>query len=336
MAGKKAISLNTGTKNSDLSINEFTLDMFVPHPAIVMIAKRGSGKSWVVRAVMNYFSDIPVGLVISKTDKMNRFYADFFPDTYIHYDYKSEIIENVMNRQGDMIEKNEERETKYEKKNGKKFVRDQKKGIGILDTRCFVVMDDCLGQKGAWVKDPPIQELLFNGRHYHVMYILTMQFPLGITPELRNNFDYIFLLADDIISNLKRMHDHYAGVFPTFDSFRQIFGKLTEDHGSMVIVNRGAKKSIFDKILWYKAPDFSVQDVTMGCKQFQNFHKNNYNPTWSKRRKTNTNATVTSMLMQKKKSGGSIIVEKKKHSDEEMQSESNKEIKKHRGYSGAH
>lgn len=330
MAGKKAVSLNNGTKNSDLSINEFTLDMFVAHPAIVMIAKRGSGKSWVVRAVMNYFRDIPVGLVISKTDKMNRFYADFFPDTYIHYDYSSEIIENVMNRQQEMIEKRQDKDEAYTKKHGKKC--DKKNGI--IDTRCFVVMDDCLGQKGKWVKDPPIQELLFNGRHYHIMYILTMQFPLGITPELRNNFDYIFLLADDIISNLKRMHDHYAGVFPTFDSFRQIFSKLTEDHGSMVIVNRGAKKSIFDKVYWYKAPDFTIQDVSMGCKQFQNFHKNNYNPTWSKRKKTSTNATVTNMLMQKKKSGGSIIVEKKKHSDEEVNSQSNNETKKHRGYGG--
>lgn len=297
MTGKKAVNINTGSKNCDLSINEFTLDMFVAHPAIVMIAKRGSGKSWVVRAIMNFFRDIPVGLVISKTDKMNRFYADFFPDTYIHYDYKSEIIENVMERQLEMIDKKHDREAR-----GK-----------TLDTRSFVIMDDCLGQKGTWVKDPPIQELLFNGRHYHIMYILTMQFPLGITPELRINFDYIFLLADDIISNLKRMYDHYAGVFPTFESFRQIFTQLTDDHGSMVIVNRGAKKSIFEKIFWYKAPDFSVQDVTMGCKQFQNFHKNNYNPTWSKRKRNATNATVTTMLMQKKKTGSSIVVEKKKH-----------------------
>ena len=301
MTNKKSINLNTGTKSSDLSINEFTLDMFVAHPAIILIAKRGSGKSWVVRAIMNYFKDIPVGLVISKTDRMNRFYADFFPDTYIHYNYKSEIIEEVMRRQEEMIEK---KETKQKKGRGSK-----------LDTRCFVVMDDCLGQKGAWVKDPPIQELLFNGRHYHIMYILTMQFPLGISPELRINFDYIFLLADDIISNLKRMHDHYAGIFPTFDSFRQIFSKLTEDHGAMVIVNRGAAKSIFEKIYWYKAPDLSIQDVTMGCKQFQDFHKHNYNEEWSRRKKTVTNASVTNMLMQKKKVGSSLIVEKKKHEE---------------------
>jgi hypothetical protein len=310
MTGKKDVVLHTGNQKSDLSIKEFTFDKFVAHPAIVMIAKRGSGKSWVVRAVLNYFRDIPVGLIISKTDKMNRFYADFFPDTYIHYDYTSEIIESVMTRQEDMIEKKQEKNANG---HGKK-----------LDTRCFVVMDDCLGQKGKWVRDPPIQELLFNGRHYHIMYILTMQFPLGITPELRNNFDYIFLLADDIISNLKRMHDHYAGVFPTFDSFRQIFSQLTDDHGSMVIVNRGTGKTIFEKIFWYKAPDFTVQDVEMGCKQFQTFHKNNYDATWNKKKRQVTNNGVNNMLMQKKKSGSAIVVEKARHADEILDESSNK------------
>ena len=72
-------------------------------------------------------------------------------------------------------------------------------------------------------------ELLFNGRHYQLMYMLTMQFPLGITPELRCNFDYIFLLADDNTSNIKRMYEHYAGMFPDFNSFKQVFTQLTKN-----------------------------------------------------------------------------------------------------------
>ena len=144
-----------------------------------------------------------------------------------------------------------------------------------------------------------------------------MQFPLGITPELRNNFDYIFLLADDIISNLKRMYDHYAGVFPTFESFRQIFTQLTEDHGAMVIVNKGAKKTIFEKIFWYKAPDLTEQNIEMGCKQFRNFHKKNYNENWRKKGRFTNASNVTNLLMQKKKSGSAIVVEKTKWNDNE-------------------
>lgn len=288
----KDVAINFANGKSDkLPIKTFNFDQFVEDPAIVMIAKRGSGKSWVVRSLLEYFKDIPAGMIIAPTDRMNSFYGRFFPDTFIFYEYKSEIIEKVLNRQQDIIEK-----AKKKLEMGKK-----------MDDRAFLVMDDCLGQKGSWVRDKPIQELLYNGRHYKLMYILTMQFPLGITPELRSNFDYIFLLAEDYISNKKRIYDHYAGMFPTFDSFRQVFDQLTDDFGAMVIVNRGVKKTLFEKVYWYKAPDLSNMAVEMGCKQFRNYHTNNYNSEWRVRgRKMNPEE----FMMKKKKNKSLIQVEK--------------------------
>lgn len=283
-----------------LPIKTFTFDRFCEHPSIVMIAKRGSGKSVLVRAILEHFKSIPAGLIISPTDKMSCFYGKFFPEAYIHYEYKSEIIEKVMYRQDSMI-------------NRKKQKNEEGKDI---DTRCFVIMDDCLGQKGSWVRDKPIQELLFNGRHYHIMYILTMQFPLGITPELRCNFDYIFLLADDYISNLKRMYDHYAGIFPNFESFRQVFRQLTEDYGSMVIVNRGAGKGLFDKIFYYKAPMLEHIEAQFGCKQFREYHNKNFEPDWRRKKPV---YNVDDVLIKKSKDKNSkITVEKiKAHNSEE-------------------
>jgi len=132
-------------------------------------------------------------------------------------------------------------------------------------------MDDCLSSKGSWVNDEPILEVFMNGRHFKIMYILTMQFPLGVKPELRANFDYIFLLADDMYSNQKRIYEHYAGIFPSFDAFRQVFTQLTADYGCMVIVNRGANIGLLDKIFWFKADDSIIKNL--GCKQFIEFHK---------------------------------------------------------------
>ncbi len=220
-----------------LNINEFELSDMVENPAIVMIAKRGSGKSWVCRSILNHFRKIPAGMIIAPTDKMNSFYGKFFPDTFIHYEYKSEKIEKLIYRQELMIEK-----YKDKKKEGKK-----------IDPRAFILMDDCLASKGTWMRDQPITTLLFNGRHYQLMYILTMQFPLGITPELRCNFDYIFLLAEDTHSNLKRIYDHYAGMFPTFDSFRQVLAQITNDFGFMTITNKGLCNTFLEKIKWHKS-----------------------------------------------------------------------------------
>jgi len=282
--------------DNKLPIQEFNLSsMMVKNPSIVMVAKRGSGKSWVCRAILKHFSDIPAGLVIAPTDRMNCFYGNFFPDTYIHYEYKSEIIEKLLHRQQMMIDKNQE----Y-KKRGKR-----------IDARGFIVMDDCLASKSSWMKDQPITELLFNGRHYEIMYILTMQFPLGITPDLRNNFDYIFLLADDIMSNLKRIYDHYAGMFPDFGSFRQVFGQITQNFGSLVIVNRGARVNFLDKIFYYKAPN-TGDEIKMGCKQFRQYHEKNFNKDWKKK---NKQFQIDEFCSKKKKDKSLIQVDLKEISD---------------------
>ena len=257
----KDVKKDDGTS---VPMRKFDLNSMVEYPAVCMVAKRGSGKSFVCRAILRHFKDIPGGVIISGTDKVNPFYGEFVPELYIHYEYSSELIEKILHRQEIMIKKMKEKE-----KLGKK-----------VDPRAFLVMDDCLADKGSWAKEKPIMELLFNGRHYRIMYILTMQFPLGIKPELRCNFDYVFLLAEDFYTQQKKLYDHYAGMFYNFKAFRDIFMSVTEDYGCMVINNRGSRKSLLDKVFWYKADDKDIGYV--GSKQFKRFHKYNYNPNWQK------------------------------------------------------
>ena len=105
------------------------------------------------------------------------------------------------------------------------------------------------------------KELFFNGRHHHISFILTMQFALGIPPEMRSNFDYIFLLAEDFISNRKRLYDHYAGMFPTFEMFCQVMDQCTENYECLVINNNAKSNKLEDQVYWYKAdthPDFKL------------------------------------------------------------------------------
>lgn len=285
-----SMDVQTGDK---LPIQEFTLDEMCINPSIIMIAKRGSGKSWITKAITYKYVDIPVGVVISPTEKDNPFFVDFFPDTFIFYKYDSKILRNLLLRQKMILKKAREKRAK-----GK-----------FIDPRALVIMDDCLASKGAWAKDPLVSELLFNGRHRQITYILTMQFPLGITPELRGNFDYVFLLAEDVTSNLKRIYEHYAGMFPDFNSFRQVFRQLTEDFGAMVIKNRGSRTNLFDKIAFYKAPNLENEPLDFGCRQLRTYHKKNYKKNWDEaqdqidyeeylldRKKTKTAVTVKKMF----------------------------------------
>jgi hypothetical protein len=265
-----------------LLIREFTFDEMVPNATIAMIAKRNSGKSWVTGAMLHHFREIPVAMIISRTEKNNPYYSNFFPDTYIYYEYTSSLIRRFFVRQDLIIKK----------------CADKKEKGKFIDPRGIIIMDDCLSDKGKWANDPLVKDLMFNGRHKQLMYILTMQFPLGLKPEFRVNFDYVFLLKEQQMSNLKRIYEHYAGGFPTFDSFYQVFNQLTQDHGCMVIINTGKTESFFDKIAFYKAPDVRGKELKFGCRQFRKFHKSNYDKEWKERE---SKRNIEEYLMSKQK-----------------------------------
>lgn len=250
--------------DSVLPVKLFPLKKMVQYAAICMIAKRGSGKSWIVRSLLYHFKDIPVGAIICPTDEVNPFYGTVVPELYIHYQFTNELITNILNRQ---------------KRIKVRYDEHLKKG-DIIDPRAFIVMDDLLADKNSWVNDPTVRTLLMNGRHYKIMFILTMQTCLGIRPELREQFDYIFLLKSNKVSEQKKIYEHYAGIFPSFNVFRDIYNHLTQDFCAMVINNRGNGDNFLENIYWYKAK--KIDDVIIGNKQYIKFNKDNYNPNWSK------------------------------------------------------
>jgi hypothetical protein len=251
---------------SKLQLKKFNINEMVDHCTIAMIAKRASGKSFLTKEILYHKKNLAAAIAISRTEKLNSFYSDFIPESYIYFEYESEILGKIYERQNIMNEENKKRVAA-----GKKPKKDE----------IMLIMDDCMSSKGTWLKDPNILELFFNGRHHHLSFILTMQFSLGIPPELRSNFDYIFLLAEDITSNRRRLYEHYAGMFPTFDIFQQVFSEITENYGIMVINNRIHSQNITDKVFWYKAKE--VPKFKLGCNKYLKFHKTYYNENWNKK-----------------------------------------------------
>ena len=254
---------NISYGSTKIPIKKFNMSEMVDHCTIAIIAKRASGKSFLTREIMCQKRHIGAAIAISRTEKLNSFYSEFIPDSYIYSEYNSDILSRIYNRQSKLSEDNKQR---------------KKKNKHEKDDSLMLIMDDCMSSKGTWLRDPNILELFFNGRHHHISFILTMQYSVGIPPEMRSNFDYIFLLAEDTISNRKRLYEHYAGIFPSFDIFQQVFSDITEDYGILVIDNRIHSKNITDKIFWYKAKKTSTFKI--GNKQFKNYHKKVYNEKW--------------------------------------------------------
>jgi hypothetical protein len=255
-------------------------------PVIVLIGKRDTGKSFLVRDLLYYHQDIPVGSVISGTEEGNGFYGKMVPRLFIHNEYNTVIIENILKRQRTIL--------KQIKKDMETYKRT------TIDPRAFVILDDCL-YDNTWSRDKMMRLLFMNGRHWKIMLVITMQYPLGIPPTLRTNIDYVFILRENYIANRKRIYDNYAGMFPTFESFCQVMDQCTENYECLVINNNVKSNKLQDQVFWYKADNHN--DFRLGSKEFWDLSKN-YNPDEEDEEKYDPTAN-------KKRGSGQVINVKK-------------------------
>ena len=226
-------------------------------PVIVLIGRRDTGKSYLVKDLLYYHQDIPVGTVISGTEAGNGFYGSIVPKLFIHDEYNSAIIENILKRQKVVLKQMKKEEQAYRKKSN-------------IDPRAFVIMDDCL-YDNSWSREKVMRLLFMNGRHWKIMLIITMQYPLGVPPNLRTNIDYTFILREPYIANRKRIYENYAGMFPTFESFCQIMDQCTENYECLVISNNAKSNKLEDQIFWYKAS--SHNNFKLGNKEYWELSK---------------------------------------------------------------
>ena len=111
-----------------------------------------------------------------------------------------------------------------------------------------------------------------------------------------------FILRENIWSNRKRLYDHYAGMFPTFEMFCETMDQCTENYECLVIDNTSKSNKIEDQVFWYKAdmtPDFKI-----GAPQFWQYSANHYNE------ESDDEADMTDMNSYRKKSSINVSVKK--------------------------
>lgn len=210
-------------------------------PMIVLIGKRDTGKSFLVRDILANTRDcFPVGTVISGSEVTNPFFQEMVPSKLIHDKYNPSIVMGAIKRQ--MVAK---QARNADKKNG---------GNSSIDPRAFLILDDCLYDK-TWMNEESTRYIFMNGRHIDMVTLITMQYPLGVGPNLRTNIDFVFILRETVLNNRKRIYDNYAGMFPTFQMFCQFMDQCTENYECLVICNGIQSNRLEDQVFWYKAQE---------------------------------------------------------------------------------
>lgn len=235
-----------------LKIKRFDMSSIPDDKIIVMVGARGNGKSWLVQDLLYYHQDLPIGVVVSATEGMNKFYSSMVPKQFIHEECTPDIIEKVITRQ-------------------KKIIKKMHKETAItgrpsnIDPRAFLILDDCLFDD-KWTRDKNMRYIFMNGRHLRLIFIMTSQYALGIPPNLRTNIDYTFVLRENNIANRRRLYENYAGFFPSFECFCTVMDQCTENYECLVIHNNAKSNKLEDQVFWYKADPH--EDYRIGADVF--------------------------------------------------------------------
>jgi len=247
--------------SATLALRKFRPETMADDKVCVFIGKRGTGKSCLVTDILYHKRHLPSGIVMSATEEGNHHYKSFVPDIFIHSEYNKEVLERVLDR--------------------------QKKQLAKYDSRAqnaFILLDDCMYDK-KFMKDPCIRMCFMNGRHWKLFFMLTMQYCMDLTPDLRANVDYVFILRENVIQNREKLYKSFFGIFPTFQMFNQVMDSCTENYECLVLDNTSKSNRIQDCVFWYKAA--LHKNFRVGSEAMWNFHRRNYNPNHEHEQNTN-------------------------------------------------
>lgn len=221
-----------------LELKKFDIRGLKCDAVVVFIGPRNTGKSTLLFDLLSYHCDIPVGVVISGTESANHAYERVCPKMLIYDEYSPQIIAKFLDRQRKISDQFYQERAKY--------------GHSTIDPRAFLILDDCL-YDNSWVNDKNMRYIFLNGRHLHIFFLLTMQFPLGIPPSMRANVDYVFINRNNMIKEREKIFHHYAGMFGNPMVFNEVMNQCTENFECLVIDKRSQSNELSKQVYWYKA-----------------------------------------------------------------------------------
>jgi len=250
----------------EIKINELDLNLINPNifnyenpsqggSKIVVIGKPGTGKTTLITRLLYEKRKIfPTCLIMSGTEDSNGHYSRIIPSSFVHNKYEEPKVENFITRQ------------KVSKKH-------------LENPWSVLLLDDCTDDPRIFNKSI-FQGLYKNGRHWKMLFVLSLQYCMDVKPVIRTNIDGVFILRETNLRNRKSLYENYAGIIPTFDMFCEIMDQITNDYTALYIHNATTSNKLEDIVFYYKAKP-TPPDFKFGSKDFWKFHNHRFNQRYS-------------------------------------------------------
>lgn len=224
-------------------MRKFDISRVTHNNIILVIGKRATGKSVLVKDILQQNCNTPFTLVVSSTEKNDNFYKDKVPNECIHDEYTPNVIQKFYKRQQAVVEHVEKERNLI--------------GQSLIDPNGILVMENCL-YHNSWMEDKNMHTLFMNNKHYHSTIVMTMQFAMVMPPIMHTKLDFVFIYSDNAEQNRKKLYDEYfvnatdSEEF-SFADFCQLMDTYTRDYCCLVLDLSSRSKKLEDIVFWYKA-----------------------------------------------------------------------------------
>lgn len=204
----------------------------------VLIAKPGSGKSYLIKHIMyqyakqNYFKN---AIVFSSTAEINDDY-DYLPE------------DKLMLYDEDTLMKYVDKLRDYRKKNKK------------LPPPSCIIIDDSLGSVNFYT--PKFSNFLACYRHYNLTIILSAQYLMGYGSStlIRESTTCAFMFNTTFNKSIKGLYESYGQMFDSYDEFYHYFKQITSQkfHVMMYLGGQKDKENTYFDFICPETPPFKL------------------------------------------------------------------------------
>lgn len=205
------------TKNRagpSVELNAFDAETMKLDTTILVVGKRGSGKSTKIKWIMRSIGKrITKGIVIRGVPNDDYTYI---PLLFIMNTFDSEFLHRIIYEQT-------VRRKKWE------FL-----GMRGDPPRMFLILEDYSSDRTA-MNDKNLKFIFHNGRHIFITLIIVCQYFKDLPKALRSNVDYLFMLNDKSTENRKSIWKEYMSFIERFADFNAIYDKITANHSALIM-----------------------------------------------------------------------------------------------------
>jgi archaellum biogenesis ATPase FlaH len=209
-----------------------------PTSTIIILGKRGTGKSTIIRDLCYRLRDkVDAAVAFSPTEDAQGSLGQFIPTSCIHEEFNDGLLESVLDAQRAYLKRGRDRHV-------------------------LVIADDVAYDKSAF-RGKAIRNTFMNGRHRKTGIILTAQYAMDMDVAIRSNADIIIAARETVVQNQEKLWKSFFGHFSKLTDFVKCFKQCTNNYEVMVCVNNTSSTDLEDSIFWWKA-DVDLPDFRLG------------------------------------------------------------------------